>query len=104
MSITIKEELLIILSFAKQELPDLDKFLSVLNQEVVSTDPYQLDLHIVNGLSLTEILLHLAVNNDDIVDDRTYALIAPTNFGKRCSFPFVKFSMKTPTISLNRPR
>lgn len=58
-----------ILSFAKQELPDLDKFLSVLNQEVVSTDPYQLDLHIVNGLSLTEILLHLAVNNDDIVDD-----------------------------------
>ena len=36
--------------------------------------------------------------------DRTYALMAPANFGSRWSLLFAKLSMNLPTVSLNSPR
>ena len=35
---------------------------------------------------------------------RTYALMAPANFGSRWSLLFAKLSMNLPTVSLNSPR
>ena len=47
-------------------------------------------------------LSRLGKTTDCIV--RTYALMAPANFGSRWSLLFAKLSMNLPTVSLNSPR
>ena len=72
-------------------------------RSTLSPDHLQTQVELKNFLASRDVFLHSGFcgkNNNH----RTYALMAPANFGSRWSLLFAKLSMNLPTVSLNSPR
>ena len=61
---TIKDELLVLLRTLYRELPMHNQFITMLTSEVVYTDPFDIDLLTLNGLSLVEVLFKITMNSN----------------------------------------